>query len=120
MKATLHPNHAFISSDDVEGTKVFGLDGNGIGTIDHLMIDKMTGNVVYAVMSFGGFLSLGHSHYPIPWSALTYDPQLDGFRTGVSEDQLRDAPAFSDDSYRSRDWETRVHEQYAAPPYWGV
>lgn len=120
MKATSHPNHTFISSEDVEGTKVYDPDDNGIGSIDHLMIDKITGKIVYAVMSFGGFLNLGHSHFPIPWSALTYDPDVDGFRANVSEDQLRDAPAFSDDSYRSRDWETRVHEHYDAPPYWGV
>lgn len=119
MKATSHPNHAFISSEDIEGTKVFDIDGDGIGTIAHLMIDKMTGKVVYAVMSFGGFLGLGHSHYPFPWSALTYDPQLDGFPTVVSEHRLRDAPAFSDDPYRNRDWETRIHEHYAASPYWG-
>lgn len=120
MKATSHPNHAFISSEDVEGTRVFDLDGNAIGSVDHLMIDKVSGRVIYAVLSFGGIMSLGHSHYPIPWAALTYDPDIDGFRTGINEDQLRDAPAFSDDSYRSRAWETQVHDHYAVPPYWGV
>jgi hypothetical protein len=45
-------------------------------------------------MSFGGFLGLGHSHYPIPWSVLKYDTNLGGYRTGVTEDQLRDAPEF--------------------------
>jgi hypothetical protein len=44
-----------------------------MGEIDHLLIDKVSGRVVYAVMSFGGFLNLGHSHYPIPWAALKYD-----------------------------------------------
>ena len=41
--------------------------------IDHLLIEKVSGRVAYAVMSFGGFLGLAHSHYPIPWSALKYD-----------------------------------------------
>jgi hypothetical protein len=44
--------------------------------IDHLIIDKVSGRVAYAVMSFGGFVGLGHSHYPIPWGALTYDTSL--------------------------------------------
>jgi hypothetical protein len=48
----------------------------------------------YAVMSFGGFLGLGHSHYPIPWAALKYDTNLGGYRTGITEGRLRDAPEF--------------------------
>jgi PRC-barrel domain len=89
-----------------------------IGEIDHLIIDKVSGRVAYAVMSFGGFLGLGHSHYPIPWGALTYDKSLGGFRTNVTEQQLRDAPEFSDDSWQDRDWETRTHRHYGAPEYW--
>ena len=67
--ATAHPNHQLISSEDVEGTNVYDMKGTTIGEIDHLMIDKISGRVTYAVMSFGGFLGLGHSHYPIPWGA---------------------------------------------------
>ena len=67
--STVHPNHQLISSEDVEGTNVYDLKGAKIGDIDYLMIDKISGRVTYAVMSFGGFLGLGHSHYPIPWAA---------------------------------------------------
>jgi sporulation protein YlmC with PRC-barrel domain len=91
---------------NVQGTEVYGPDGKNIGEIDHLIIDKMSGRVGYAVMSFGGFLGLGHSHYPIPWGALSYDKSLGGFRTNITEQQLRDAPEFSDDSWQDRDWET--------------
>ena len=92
--------------------------GKNIGEIDHLIIDKMSGRVAYAVMSFGGFVGLGHSHYPIPWGALTYDTSLGGFRTNITEQQLRDAPEFSDDSWQDRDWETRTHQYYGTPSYW--
>lgn len=107
-----------ISSENVQGTSVFSPDGKEIGAIDHLMIDKPSGRVSYAVMSFGGFLGLGHSHYPLPWGALHYDKSLGGFRTNVTEGQLRDAPAYSDDSWDNRDWETKVHDYYRVPPYW--
>ena len=83
-------------------------------------LGKKSGQVAYAVMSFGGFLGLGHSHYPIPWSALKYDTNLGGYRTGITEAQLRDAPEFSDDSWEDRDWETRTHQHYGAPTYWGT
>jgi hypothetical protein len=98
---------------------VYGVGDEAIGEIDHLLIEKVSGRVSYAVMSFGGFLGLGHSHYPIPWSALKYDTALGGYRTGITEGQLRDAPEFSDDSWEDRDWETRTHEHYGASPYWG-
>ncbi len=116
--ATQHPNRQLISSEDVEGTNVYGAGEEKVGEIDHLMIDKLSGRVTYAVMSFGGFLGLGHSHYPVPWAALKYDPALGGYRTGITEAQLQDAPAFSDDSFADRDWEARTHKHYGTPPYW--
>jgi hypothetical protein len=117
-KATTHPDHQLISSEDVEGTYVYDLSGERIGEIDHLMIDKVSGRVTYAVMSFGGFLGLGHGHYPLPWGALKYNTLLDGYETGVTEAQLRDAPAFSDDAWSNRNWEAQTHTHYNVRPYW--
>jgi hypothetical protein len=117
-RATAHPDHQCISSEDIQGTEVYGAGGKNIGEIDHLIIDKVSGRVAYAVMSFGGFVGLGHSHYPIPWGALTYDTSLGGFRTNITEQQLRDAPEFSDDSWQDRDWEARTHQYYGTSEYW--
>ena len=116
--ATAHPNHQLISSEDVEGTNVYDMKANKIGEIDHLMIDKISGRVTYAVMSFGGFLGLGHSHYPIPWGVLKYDNKLGGYVTGITEQQLKDAPAFSDDSWSNRNWEAQTYQHYKVQPYW--
>jgi hypothetical protein len=88
------------------------------GRLITFIIDKVSGSVAYAVMSFGGFVGLVHSHYPIPWAALTYDTSLGGFRTNITEQQLKDAPEFSDDSWQDRDWETRTHQYYGTPTYW--
>ena len=101
-RATAHPDRQCISSEDIQGTEVYGAGGKNIGEIDHLIIDKVSGRVAYAVMSFGGFVGLGHSHYPIPWGALTYDTSLGGFRTNITEQQLKDAPEFSDNSWQDR------------------
>ena len=119
-RVTAHPNHQLISSEDVEGTDVYGVDGKKIGEIDHLMIDKVSGRVTYAVISFGGFLGLAHSHYPVPWAALKYDPNLGGYITGITEEKLKDAPAFSDDAWSDRSWEAQVHKHYNTPPYSGT
>jgi hypothetical protein len=89
-----------IGSDKVEGTAVYGADDNKIGSIERVMIDKVSGRVSYAVLGFGGFLGLGNDHYPIPWQSLKYDTRLGGYVTGVTEKQLRGAPRFSGD----KDW----------------
>jgi hypothetical protein len=119
-QATVHPNHNLISSEDVEGTAVYGAGDVKVGEIDHLMIDKVSGRVAYAVMSFGGFLGLAHGHYPLPWAVLKYDTALGGFRTNLQESQLKDSPQYSDDAWGDRNWETRIHEHYRVPPYWGL
>jgi len=116
--ATASPTFNLISSEEVEGTKVLDASGNKIGEIDHLMIDRASGNVRYAVMSFGGFMGLGHSHYPVPWNALRYDASLGGYISNITEQQLQDAPEFSDDSWTNRDWESDWHEHFGAQPYW--
>ena len=89
-----------IGSDKVEGTAVYGADDRKIGSIERVMIDKISGRVSYAVLGFGGFLGLGNDHYPLPWQSLKYDTSVGGYRTGVTEDQLRGAPKYRNES----DW----------------
>ena len=65
-----------ISSDKVEGSAVYNVNGDKLGSIDDLMIDKLSGQVRYAVLEFGGFLGMGTDRYPLPWSMLKYDTSL--------------------------------------------
>tara|TARA_R110002049_G_scaffold44333_3_gene129812 strand:- start:48125 stop:48481 length:357 start_codon:yes stop_codon:yes gene_type:complete len=107
-----------VSSDDVNGTAVYGSAGTEIGHIDHLMIDKKSGNVAYAVMGFGGFLGLGEEHYPVPWNALRYDVDRDGFVTNIDEATVKGAPDRHDGWHRDRDWQQRTFDHYGVPYYW--
>ena len=109
-----------IGSDKVEGTAVYGADRSKIGSIERVMIDKFSGKVAYAVMSFGGFLGMGEDYYPVPWSILTYDTGLGGYRTNLTKEQLDRAPKFT----KSTDWswtrenDRRVYDYYRQDPYW--
>ena len=84
------------------------------------MIDKLSGKVAYAVLSFGGFLGVGEEHYPLPWSNLKYDTNLGGYRVNLTKDQLEGAPKYkpSDEWDWNRDNDQRVYDYYKAPPYW--
>jgi hypothetical protein len=89
---------SLIGSDKVEGTAVYGANDTKIGSIERVMIDKMSGRVSYAVLSFGGFLGIGDDHYPLPWQSLKYDTNLGGYRTGITETQLKGAPKYGNDN----------------------
>ena len=119
--ATTSPN-PLIESDRVEGTSVYGADNSHIGTIERLMIEKVSGQVTYAVVTFGGFLGLGEESFTVPWGKLTYDTDLGGYKTDLSPDQLRGAPAFGrgDTGLSDRDRERELHSYYGVSPYWGL
>jgi hypothetical protein len=85
---------SLIGSDKVQGTAVYGADGEKIGSIERVMIEKRTGRVSYAVLSFGGFLGIGDDYYPLPWPSLKYNVELGGYQTMVTNDQLRGAPKY--------------------------
>ncbi|MCJ2037020.1 PRC-barrel domain-containing protein [Methylobacterium sp. J-068] len=81
-----------IASNKVEGTSAYGRDGEHIGTVYNFMVDKVSGQVAYAVLSFGGFLGLGESYHPVPWRALTYSVDLGGYIVDIDRDTLAGAP----------------------------
>ncbi|MFT4151026.1 MAG: PRC-barrel domain-containing protein [Paracoccaceae bacterium] len=109
---------AMVSSADVNGTDVYSPSGDHLGKVDHLMIDKQSGNIAYAVMTFGGFLGLGASEHPVPWKKLRYDVNLGGYVTDITKDQLEGAPERSDRWYEDRDYARRSYEYYGIAPYW--
>ncbi len=100
--------HNLIASDRVEGTAVSRPDGTRVGTIQRLMIDKLTGKVAYAVLSFGGFLGFGEKHFPIPWDALKYNVQSGAYEMEITEEQLKGAPSFA--AGEDFDWGDRSDE----------
>jgi sporulation protein YlmC with PRC-barrel domain len=109
---------SMVSSSDVNGTEVYSPSGEHLGQIDHLMIDKTSGQIAYAVMTFGGFLGIGADEHPVPWKKLSYDTNLGGFVTDITAQQLTGAPQRSDRWYDDRDYQRRSYDYYGVSPYW--
>ena len=103
-----------ISSDKVEGSSVYNSNGDKLGSIDDLMIDKYSGHVRYAVLEFGGFLGMGTDRYPLPWSMLKYDTAFDGYVVPVEKSQLEKAPRYSqtESPEYSDDYGRKVYDSY--------
>jgi len=112
--------HRFVASDRVEGTQVRRSDGTKVGTVERLMIDKTSGKVAYAVLTFGGFMGVGAKHIPVPWDRMKYSVALDAYEINLSDEELSRAPLFEgDDAF---DWGYRDDvignlNFYRTPPY---
>jgi hypothetical protein len=110
-----------ISSDKVEGTAVYNRGGEKLGSIHTVMIDKVSGKVAYAVMSFGGFLGMGDRYHPLPWNVLTYDTSQGGYVVNLDQNQLKGAPTYGTSetpNWSDRSWGQQVHDYYGTRPYW--
>ncbi|MFN3946375.1 MAG: PRC-barrel domain-containing protein [Allosphingosinicella sp.] len=103
-----------IASNKVEGTPVYNRRGDRLGTIYNFMVDKFSGKVEYAVMTYGGFLGIGQRYYPLPWRMLDYDTREGGYVVDMSERDLEDAPSFGrgDEPRFNRDYGRHVHSWY--------
>lgn len=113
--------HRLISADKVQGTVVYNSSGDKLGTVEDVMIDKMSGKVAYAVMSFGGFLGMGEKYHPLPWSTLEYDTEKNGYCVPMSKEVLEKAPTYSPSEgidMNDRRWGEQVHRYYNVDPYW--
>jgi sporulation protein YlmC with PRC-barrel domain len=108
-----------ISANKVEGTNIYNLRGDDVGEVDDLMIDKHTGKVAYAVVTYGGFLGMGAERRALPWSVLDYDTNRGGYVVSAADDILKSAPAgITERELNDRAWGTRVYDHFGVPPYW--
>lgn len=105
-----------LETGKVPGTPVYGTDRVQIGDVDELVIDTTSGQVRYAILSFGGLLGIGRTQYVVPWLSLKWHPELQGYITGITQAQLEASPEKT--SWNDRSWEKEVHSNYGAPGYW--
>ena len=84
-----------IASSKVEGTEVYSRAGEHLGEVYNFMVDKFTGQVAYAVMSFGGFLGIGERYHALPWKALDYDVNQGGYVVDLDRSKLEGAPSYA-------------------------
>jgi sporulation protein YlmC with PRC-barrel domain len=110
-----------IRGKKVMGTTVKSASGEKIGHVEDVVLDKASNNIMFAVVSFGGFLGIGEKFHPIPWSALNYDPDQDAYIVNYTKDQLAAAPADSIEEL-TRDngqiYREKSYDYYGTARYW--
>ena len=119
-EATSITSGTLIAAEKVKGTDVYNRAGEKLGSVEDIMIDKVSGRAIYAVMSFGGFLGMGEKHHPLPWATLKYDTQKGGYVVNLDKKQLEGAPSYDRDSEFkwTPDYGRKVDSYYNVPSSW--
>ncbi|AVP95205.1 MULTISPECIES: PRC-barrel domain-containing protein [Aeromonas] len=104
-----------LSASTLSGDDVYDPRGEKLGSIKELMLDIENGKVCYAVLSFGGFLSLGEKLFAVPWSALKVDTENKRFIMDTTEERMKNAPGFDSDHWPNMadtSWEKSIYSYY--------
>jgi len=110
-----------ISADKVEGTAVYNSKGEDLGHVSEIMIDKISGEVAYAVLKYGSVMGIGCKLFALPWNILKYDTRFGGYVVDIPEDRLKNAPSFDQDNppdMADAGWTKQIHDYYGTSADW--
>lgn len=119
--ATLTRPKSIVRADEVIGVKVINRAKEDLGKIYQIVLDKISGQVVYVVLESGSFLGMGGKLFALPWNAIHYDPNEEAFILNVSKDLLKNAPGFDKDHWpdmADRKWAQSIFSYYGTKAYW--
>ena len=92
-----------ILASKVKGTAVYNNAGDKIGTVEDIVLDKQSNQILFAALGFGGLLGIGEKYYPVPWSMLDYSEDKGGYVVPLDKDRIENAPAYDLKDLTKRD-----------------
>ncbi len=127
MVSTIQPTSGadetsrLIAADKVVGSSVENMKGDNLGKIDEIMVDKVSGEVAYAVLKYGSFLGMGGKLFALPWDVLQYDVGRSAYVIDLPEEKLKNAPSFDQDNwpdFGNRTYDKELHDYYGSRADW--
>ncbi len=112
-----HSNN-IVKSEEVKDVTVKNAEGEKLGKIEEIVLDKLTGQVHYVVLSFGGILGMGDKFFAFPWKSISYNKEDKCFILNVSKDKLKGAPGFDKDNWpdmAQEQWGRDIQTYYSDP-----
>jgi sporulation protein YlmC with PRC-barrel domain len=109
------PDRGLMGATTLVGDDVCNPHGEDVGEIKEIMLDMRSGEVAYAVLSFGGFLGMGEKLFAVPWRALQLDTENKRFVLNVDQDRLKNAPGFHKSNWpdmADQSWAREIHTYY--------
>jgi len=113
------PGPSLMGADTLIGDSVVNGSEENLGDIKEIMLDMHTGQVAYAVLSFGGFLGIGEKLFAVPWGALHLDTVNERFVLNVDKARLENAPGFDPGAWPDMsdvNWARQIHTFYGTDP----
>ncbi len=110
-----------LSAGSITGDTVRNQAGEDLGRIEEIMLDVASGDIAYAVLSFGGFLGLGDKLFAVPWNAFELNAENHEFILDVDKATLENAPGFDKDNwpdFADTSFTSQIHTHYGQDPYW--
>ena len=98
MSTDTIPTQILVQSNVAHSLKIESRDGDAVGSVYSFMVHKGTGKVTHAVLSLGGFLGMGRSFYPIPFSLLDFDPVRDLYVVTIDRRLLEGGPSWANNA----------------------
>jgi sporulation protein YlmC with PRC-barrel domain len=91
--------------DRLVGTDIKNRDGNDIGTVDDVVLDR-NGRVAAIIVRTGGLMGVGASTVALSWDQVDVsrdqdDPEKYRLRVAMTQQQLENLPEFDDDAPRT-------------------
>lgn len=100
-----------IGADTLIGNNVVNQANEELGEINEIMLYVQSGQIGYAILSYGGFLGLGNKLFAVPWHALRRDKINNRFVLDVAKERIEQAPGFDKLNWpdmADESWQERV------------
>ena len=110
-----------VAADRVNTCAVYSRAGDAIGTVDRLLIDRVSGKIAYAVIAIAADGSGSGRQQPLPWCVLTFDPLMGGYLVNLDRSVFENGPTFRSDEavdWNSEAFNRRLHDYYSVPHFW--
>jgi len=104
-----------VKTSNVIGVEVKNKQGEDLGKIEEIILDKLSGETRYVVLSFGGILGLGDKLFALPWKSLSYSREKEAFEVNIPKERLKDAPGFNKDNWPDMaepQWQQTISDYY--------
>ncbi|MDF2939654.1 MAG: PRC-barrel domain containing protein [Gammaproteobacteria bacterium] len=109
------PVRNFITASQLIGENVINSRDEDVGKIKELVLNLRTGEIAYAVLSFGGFLGMGDKLFAIPFHLMKIDPKKDYVILDIEKSKLENAPGFDKQHWpdiNDKKWADSIESYY--------
>lgn len=112
--ADISDTTSLLASVKPDNIDVRSRDGDKLGHVHNFLVDKFSGQTTYAVLTLGGFLGLGKSYYPVPFTLLAYDSPNDYYVVTADRRLLEGGPSWANNAPEfNQAYADRVSSYYA-------